>query len=222
MTVSPALYETGCRSKRRTVQSACPARTIPGVPRLWTETVEGHRRVVRDAVLDTTAALVGQHGLRAVTMSRVAEEAGIGRATLYKYFPDLDSILRAWHERQITAHLAELVALRDGAGTAGERLAAVLRGYARLSRSSRGHHESELAVRLHADEDVARATGRLHGLVAELIEAGAGAGELRRDVPAGELASYCLHALSAAGDLTSEGAVDRLVGVTLAGLRPDA
>ncbi len=35
-----------------------------------------------------------------------------------------------------------------------------------------------------------------------------------------ELATYCLHALSAAGDLTSRTAVRRLVRVTLDGLRP--
>ncbi|SDN69419.1 TetR/AcrR family transcriptional regulator [Geodermatophilus sp. DSM 45219] len=190
------------------------------MPRLWTATVEGHRREVRDAVLDAAAALVGRHGLRGVTMSRVAEEAGIGRATLYRYFPDLESVLHAWHERQVASHLAELASLRAGAGSAGERLRAVLAGYARLSRASRGHRESELAVRLHGGQDVVRATGHVHGMVAELVEAGARSGELRGDVPAGELATYCLHALAAAGDLPSETAVHRLVDVTLAGLRP--
>lgn len=192
------------------------------MPRLWTETVEGHRREMRDAVLDAAAALVEQHGLRSVTMSGVAERAGIGRATLYKYFPDLESVLRAWHERQVASHLAELTAVRDQAGTARERLRAVLAGYARLSGASRGHRESELAARLHGTEDAIRATGRLHGMVAELIEAGAEAGELRSDVPAEELAAYCLHALAAVGDLPSEAATDRLVGVVLAGLRPES
>ncbi len=37
-----------------------------------------------------------------------------------------------------------------------------------------------------------------------------------------ELASYCLHALTAAGALRSDAAVRRLVDVTTAGLRPDA
>ena len=38
-------------------------------------------------------------------MSQVATETGIGRATLYKYFPDVEAILAAWHERQIARHL---------------------------------------------------------------------------------------------------------------------
>jgi len=78
------------------------------VPKLWTETIETHRREVREAILDTTAALVAEHGLLGVTMSQIAEETGIGRATLYKYFPDVEAILLAWHDRQITGHLAQL------------------------------------------------------------------------------------------------------------------
>ncbi len=33
------------------------------MPKLWTETIEEHRRAVHDATLDTTAALVREHGL---------------------------------------------------------------------------------------------------------------------------------------------------------------
>ena len=36
----------------------------------------------------------------------------------------------------------------------------------------------------------------------------------------GELAGYCLHALTAAGSLPSEAAVRRLLAVTMSGLRP--
>ena len=39
-------------------------------------------------------------------MSQIAKDTGIGRATLYKYFPDVESILRAWHQRQIDEHLS--------------------------------------------------------------------------------------------------------------------
>src|SRR5262245_44148091 len=83
------------------------------VPKLWNQTIEAQRREVRDAVLDTTAALVSANGLRSVTMSQIAEQTGIGRATLYKYFPDVDTIVRALHEREISRHLAHLANVRD-------------------------------------------------------------------------------------------------------------
>ena len=71
------------------------------MPKLWSETLDDHRRAIRDAALDATAGLVAEHGLASVTMSQIAKDAGIGRATLYKYFPDVEAILIAWHERQI-------------------------------------------------------------------------------------------------------------------------
>ena len=189
------------------------------MPKLWTKTIEAHRREVRDAILDTTAALVAEHGLRSVTMSRIAEETGIGRATLYKYFPEVEAILLAWHERQIAGHLDHLAAVRDQAREAGERLEAVLGAYALISHESRGHHNSELASFLHRDEQVARAQQQLRKMIRDLVAEGAETGDLRDDVAPDELAGYCLHALAAASSLPSKAAVRRLVTVTLAGLR---
>src|SRR6266498_75420 len=140
------------------------------VPKLWNETIEAHRREVRDAILDTTPALVAEYGLRSVTMSQIAEETGIGRATLYKYFSGVEAILLAWHERQITGHLEYLAEVRDQAGgDAGERLEAVLAAYALISHGSRGHHDSELAAFLHRDEQVGRAQRRLRAMIRDLL-----------------------------------------------------
>ena len=190
------------------------------MPRLWTETIEAHRREVRDAILDTTASLVDERGLLAVTMSQIAEATGIGRATLYKYFPDVEAILFAWHERQITGHLEQLADVRDRAGEPAERLEAVLEAFALISSDSHGHHDTELAAFLHRDQHVAAAEQRLHRMIRELLSEGVEAGVIRRDVPADELASYCLHALAAARGLPSKAAVRRLVTITLAALRP--
>jgi len=189
------------------------------MPRLWDDTIEAHRAAVREATLDTTAALVARHGLRSVTMSQIAEETGIGRATLYKYFPDVESILRAWHERQIARHLHRLAEVRDHAGDAGERLAAVLEAYAVIVHESHGHYDSELVAFLHRDEHVVGAQQQLRDMIRDLLAETAKVGDLRDDVAPDELAIYCLHALAAASSLPSKSAVDRLVSVTLAGLR---
>jgi AcrR family transcriptional regulator len=187
------------------------------MPKLWTDTIEEHRRAVQDATLDTAAALVHEHGLAAVTMSKIAAETGIGRATLYKYFPDVEAILVAWHERQIGRHLRQLAAAGDQAGTPGQRLEAVLTMYALIQHEQ---HDTELAALLHRGEHIARAQQQLNDYVADLIAEGAAAGDIRDDVAPGELAAYCLHALTAAGGLPSQDAVRRLLAVTLAGLRP--
>ena len=207
------------------------------MPRLWTETIEAHRLQVRDAILQTTAALVAQHGLLSVTMSRIAEETGIGRATLYKYFPDLEEILLAWHEHQIDGHLERLAEIRDRTEGAGRRLEAVLEEYALIRRERVLHHEdeprrSELVAFLHGgasthDDDhgghrhvVARAQQRVLDMLRDLLIAAAESGDVRDDIPPDELAVYCFHALDASEGLRSKAAVRRLVSVTLAGMRP--
>ena len=207
--------ETQCRiddvsSTRRL--SVCFA----AMPRLWKDSVAEHRHAVREAIMTTAATVAARHGPNAVTMSQIAAEAGVGRATLYKYFPDVDAVLVAWHEQQIEAHLQELAAVRDRTGAAGDRLRAVLEAYASIAQE---HSGTELAAALHRRDHVARAEARLRDFVRDLVDEGARAGELRSDVPADELASYCLHALGAAGGLGSAAAVRRLVAVTLAGLR---
>ena len=186
------------------------------MPKLWNETIEAHRRAVREATLDTTAALVTQHGLAAVTMSQIAEETGIGRATLYKYFPDVEAILLAWHERQVDAHLRELVRVRDQASDPYGRLEAVLQTYAEIQHE---HHDTDLAALLHRGEHMARAEQQLRHFIRDLLTEGARSGDLRTDVAQDELAGYCLHALMAARHLPSRAAVRRLVEVTLTGLR---
>jgi AcrR family transcriptional regulator len=187
------------------------------VPKLWDETIDTHRRAVREAILDTTAALAAAHGPLSVTMSQIAEETGIGRATLYKYFPDVEAILTAWHERQIAAHLQHLAEIRDHANGTGRRLEAVLNAYALIRNE---HHDAELATLLHRGEHIARAEQHLRDFLQDLLTEAAEKGEVRDDVAPGELASYCLHALTAASTMPSKAAVLRLVNVTLAGLRP--
>ena len=188
------------------------------MPRLWTETIEEHRRAVRDATLDTTAALVAERGLASVTMSQIAAATGIGRATLYKYFPDVETILIAWHQRQVARHMEQLAAVRDQAsgGPVG-RLKAVLTAYATITYQR--PHGTELAAAVHRGEHLASAQEELLGFLRDLIADAANAGEVRGDVPPAELAIYCLHALQAASSLPSEAATHRLVTVTLAGLR---
>ena len=114
--------------------------------------------------------------------------SSIGRATLYKYFPDVEAILAAWHERQITGHLQQLGTVRDQAGDAGEQLEAVLEAYARMTYER--PHGTELAALVHRGEHLARAHQHLSDLIRDLLAEAAKAGDIRDDVAPGELASY--------------------------------
>jgi AcrR family transcriptional regulator len=190
------------------------------VPRLWTQTIAEHRAAVTEAVLETAASLVAHHGLRGVTMSRIAELSGIGRATLYKYFPDVESILGAWHQRQVDQHFERLAAARDRADGPMDRLLAVLHEYASIIQAVRRHGDPALAATLHRAGRLGDAERRLRAMLLELIRQAASEGHVRADVPAGRLADYCLAALSATAGSPSAADRDRLVEVIVSGLRP--
>lgn len=187
------------------------------MPKLWSETIAAHRHAVREAILDTTGALVIEHGLLSVTMSQIAEEAGVGRATLYKYFPDVEAILIAWHERQTAEHLTELTRLANRGGDTDERLREVLEAYAVICHH-RGGHSSDLAALLHRGSQMTQIQHQLIDLVRDLLSEGVTQGNVREDIPPGELARYSVHALAAT--MPTKAAVHRLVNVTLDGLRP--
>ncbi|MEO6398032.1 MAG: TetR/AcrR family transcriptional regulator, partial [Tepidiformaceae bacterium] len=165
-----------------------------------------------------------RYGLASITMSQIAKETGIGRATLYKYFSSVEAILLAWHERQIGRHLELLVKVRDRETRPGERLAAVLEAYAlfAIDQSATSHthdpHSSGLADALHQRPHAVRAQHDLSAFIRDLLVEAAEAGNVRSDVASEELASYCINALAAATTLSSRAAVLRLVAVTLDGL----
>lgn len=189
------------------------------MPRIWSDTIESHRAAVRQAILDTTAALVAESGVTAASMSQIAERAGIGRATLYKYFPDVETILVAWHQDRVAEHITQLTQLRDGVGEPWQRLEAVMTRYAQITRRRSRHQGGDLAALVHRDAAVRHAEHQLAGLFSGLLTEVAQSGQLRGDVPPKELAQFCIHSLSAAGTVGSDAAVQRLVRVTLTALR---
>jgi len=186
------------------------------MPKLWNKTIESHRQSVHDATLNAVAKLAGKHGLLGLTMSHIAETAGIGRATLYKYYPDIKSILAAWHERQVARHLGELRDLARQDRRPDARLAAILETYAQIAADTRAH--GELAAFLHRDGKVAGAQAELRAIIRAVIEDGVQSKLFRDDVGTAELAAYCLHAVAAAGNFKTKPAQRQLVAVILAGL----
>lgn len=66
------------------------------MPKIWGETVADHKDRLRATIVESAVALVAERGRADVSMSAVAERVGIGRATLYNYFRDVDQILATY------------------------------------------------------------------------------------------------------------------------------
>lgn len=73
-------------------------------------------------ILDAALACVMDVGLRRTTLADVARRAGVSRMTVYRAFPDLDSLVAALLTRELTQVLAEVEATLADLPTARERL----------------------------------------------------------------------------------------------------
>jgi AcrR family transcriptional regulator len=190
-------------------------RSIARVPKVWADTIEQHKVAVRDAVIEAAEGLIEDGGVAGLTMSHLAEAAGIGRATLYKYFSSIEEVLAAWHQDQVDRHVKQL---RDlVAATPPEHLlGSLLRTYARLTT---GRSRGSVGMWLHESAYVGHAERVLEVMLADVIAAAAARGDVRSDVAPLELARFCLHALGATHGTSSQASADRLVRVVEDGLR---
>ena len=79
-----------------------------------------------DRIVRAAQALVHQHGYRKVTMSDIAQAAGISRPTLYAEFANKDAVMEAIVRLHIAASDAETAARLPRARGLEARLALVL------------------------------------------------------------------------------------------------
>ncbi len=72
-----------------------------------------------DLILEAAARVLEATGEAGFNTNAVAERAGVGVATLYRYFPDKQAILRALALRETEAHRRETEAALAGGGAPG-------------------------------------------------------------------------------------------------------
>jgi AcrR family transcriptional regulator len=126
---------------------------------LWDESLSEHKARQGDQIAVAALEIVAADGMSGLTMSSIADKAGISRQTLYRYYPDIDSVLTAamTSSASIEAHINELTSV----GTPSEQLdsfvAIILEGAA-AGHPSPTQYEQSLppqareAARKHAEQ----------------------------------------------------------------------
>lgn len=111
MTSKPSARGAPAAASARTRAASPPPAAVPRQPRQE----RGQRRV--DAILDAAARLIIEEGVAAVTMQRVARLSGTTTGSMYHFFPDRETLLRALtarHARALRGLMAQLE--HDAAG----------------------------------------------------------------------------------------------------------
>ena len=81
----------------------------------------------RERILDAADVLLARFGYRKMTVDDIAQEAGIGKGTVYLSFPTKEEIALCCIDRMVERLLKRLRAIGSGPGTAEARLRAMLR-----------------------------------------------------------------------------------------------
>lgn len=132
-----------------------------------------------EAIVIAAIRVLERDGLETLSMTRIADAAGISTAAIYKYFPDREEILGAIIDRQLHEMLIAFHSLVGG--LAGLALEPTIRGVALgLAEAARAHEK--LHGPLYKEMSPARRTLQHQRMLDEYIGLVAIALKLRGDV----------------------------------------
>lgn len=172
----------------------------------------------RQAILDAAGRVLGRKPDAA--MADIAEEARVGRATLYRHFPTRESLVSGVQDVGVTE-------LLDALASADLDTLPTDRAIARITHVFLRTGAKYAAVVSRDDEHADHPPHeRAVAPVREAIERGIRAGSLRADLPSGALFSLYealigrALLLAVTGQMTPEQAADSVVAVFLHGATP--
>jgi AcrR family transcriptional regulator len=172
----------------------------------------------RAVILDAAARVLGRYPDAA--MADVADQAGVGRATLYRHFPTRESLL----EGVADAATSELIEALDAANLEDLPLERAIARITSVFLRTGGKYAALMSQADHPQVDP-ETKERVSRPVRGVIARGISGGVLRSDLP-GDLLLEMFSALmervmwlTVAGTITPEAAVEAVVDVFLDGAR---
>jgi len=146
----------------------------------WADVLDEHRARQRRQIMTVALDLVAERGLAGVSMSALAQRAGISRATLYHYFPDLEQVLLAWVGEEVDSFVAELARELSGLDDPVAQLQRIVDAHVTAFSGAEHRFGADLlqsdALSPKVREEVGRHLSALRGLVASVLEEGRRAG----------------------------------------------
>ena len=66
------------------------------MPKIIGESLASHRELTRTRLFEALGSLMGEQSFESITMSQIAERAGVGRTAVYNHFADKEVLLLAY------------------------------------------------------------------------------------------------------------------------------
>jgi len=135
-----------------------------------------------DRIIHATLTLISEHGLGAVSMSRVADAAGVARQTLYNHYGDIDRIVAAAIDRHNRESIDLLEAALQIAESPTDKIEQMVRHFVMVG--SHAHNAFDFGIGLSADVRVTLDNYKeaieqhIHGI----LEDGRRSGDFRPDL----------------------------------------
>jgi AcrR family transcriptional regulator len=135
-----------------------------------------------DRIIHASVTLIGERGLGGVTMSQIADAAGVARQTLYNHYEDVDSIVAAMIERHNRASIDLLEPSLRIAESPIDKLEQMVRHFASIGANS--HHAVDLsgALAVELRDSLTEYRDLVEEHISAIIEEGQRIGDLRRDL----------------------------------------
>jgi AcrR family transcriptional regulator len=140
----------------------------------------GRRRneAARDAILDAAFRLLSGPGSEVMTIDAIAAEAGVGRQTIYRWWPSKGAVVAD----ALVRHAGFAVPERDTGSFAGDLAAFFTDSFAGLENEGYADRLRQIVAEAQHDEHVARVLGDFTAVrraaLRALLERGAAAGDL--------------------------------------------
>ena len=81
------------------------------MPKIIGESLASHRELTRARLFEALGSLMGEQSFESITMSQIAECAGVGRTAVYNHFADKEVLLLAYM-REVTSEFARVLTQR--------------------------------------------------------------------------------------------------------------
>ena len=141
----------------------------------------GRRRndAAREAILDAAFRLLSAPELQALTIDAIAAEAGVGRQTIYRWWPSKGAVVAD----ALARHAGVVVPERDSGSFTGDLAAFLIDSFAGLENEGYAERLRQIVAEAQHDEHVSRVladfTAIRRGALRALLERGRAAGDSR-------------------------------------------